>query len=710
MKSGRTIMIKQHFLKPMGVLLFFFVSSTLSGNLFADGFIIPEPRPGEDIPPLSVKYHRVIVEIINQVAKTSIDQVFINNHSRDIEGTFIFPLPAGASISEFSMYIGDKKIDGEILDRDKARRIYEDIVRRMKDPALLEYIGRNMFRARVYPITAKGEKRIQLSYTEVLKSEANLVRYVYPLDTERFSLHPIKEVSLSASISSKIPISNIYSPSHKVSIRKEGEKDARISYEASNVKPDKDFSLYYSLTEDEIGLSFMNWEGPEDNYFMLLASPPYVHRKEKIINKNLIFVLDSSGSMSGKKMEQAKEAVRFIVNHLEAGDKFAIVDFDDGVDVLSGQVVPANPENREKALGFVDEIEDSGGTNINDALLRAIEMIEQDEKPSYILFLTDGLPTVGVTGTADILKNISRANTLDSRIFVFGVGYDVNTELLDRISSDNRGTSLYIGENDDLEVAISNYYEKISSPLLSDLKIDFDNVRVKDTYPRTLPDLFKGSQLVLVGKYTGSGPVTVTLAGNVGEKERTFVLKDQKLVKKDTYGFLPRLWATRRIGYLLEEIRLHGEKQELVDEVKKLGLKFGIVTPYTSFLVTEEERQTLDAAAPEALRAFEEKQVTGVGGVRIAKATQRFKAEDQALQVESRLIRYRDDKTFYLKEGFWVDSEYVEGRAVKQIGFNSEEYYQLISERPGIVKYLSVAKNLIIRFEGVNYKIVEIEK
>lgn len=703
-------MIKQHFLKSAGVILFFFVLITLSGKIFADGFIIPKPSPGEEIPPLSVKYHRVTAEIINQVAKTSVDQVFINNHSRDIEGTFIFPLPKGASISEFSMYIGDKKIDGEILDRDEARRIYEDIVRRMKDPALLEYIGRNMFRARVYPIPAKGEKRIQLSYTEVLRSEANLVHYVYPLDTERFSLHPIKEVSISATISSNIPISSIYSPSHKASIRKEGEKDARISFEASNVKPDKDFSLYYSLTEDEIGLSFMNWEGPDDNYFMLLASPPYVHRKEKIINKNLIFVLDSSGSMSGKKIEQAKEAVRFIINHLEAGDKFAIVDFDDGVDVLSARMAPANPENREKALGFVDEIEDSGGTNINDALLRALEMIEQDERPNYILFLTDGLPTVGVTGTADILKNISRANTLHSRIFVFGVGYDVNTELLDRISSDNRGTSAYIGENDDLEVAISNYYEKISSPLLSDLKIDFDKIRVKDTYPRTLPDLFKGSQLILVGQYTGSGPVTVTLSGNVGEKKRTFILRDQKLAKRDVYDFIPRLWATRRIGYLLEEIRLHGEKQELVDEVKKLGLKFGIVTPYTSFLVTEEERETLDAAAPEALKAFEEKQVTGVGGVKIAKATQRFKAEEQAMQVESRMITYKGDKTFYLKDGFWVDSEYVEGSSVREVRFDSEEYYKLISGRPGIVKYLSVAKNLIINFEGVNYKIVETEK
>jgi Ca-activated chloride channel family protein len=708
-ETGRPVMTKQNLLKISGVFLSFLVFGVLSGNCFADGFIIPRPKPGEDIPPLTVKYHRVNVEIIDQVATTAIDQVFINNASRDIEGTFIFPLPANASISEFSLYIGGKKVKGEILEKDRARQIYEDIVRRMKDPALLEYVGRNMFRARVYPIPAKGEKRIQLSYTEVLKSEANLVHYIYPLDTERFSFHPIKDVSISVAISSNIPISSVYSPSHKISVRKEGERKSQVSFEASNVKPDKDFSLYYSLTQDEIGLSLLNWEGKEENYYMLLASPPYADRQEKIINKNLIFVLDSSGSMSGKKIEQAKEAVRFVINHLEKGDRFAIVDFDDGVDMLSSRVVPANSENKKKALDFVDAIEDSGGTNINDALLHSLKMIEQDERPTYILFLTDGLPTVGITGTAEILKNISQANSLRSRIVVFGVGYDVNTELLDRISLDNRGTSVYLGEDEDLEVAVSNYYEKISSPLLADLKIDFTPVRVKDSYPRTLPDLFKGSQLVVVGKYTGSGPVTVILSGKVAETERTFALKNQELVKNDVCNFLPRIWATRRIGYLLEEIRLHGEKAELVDEVKKLGLKYGIVTPYTSFLVTEEERERLDIAAPEALKAFEEKQVTGAGGVRIAKATQRFKAEEQAVAVESRMIRYREDKTFYLRDGFWVDSEYVEGSAVRKIGFNSEDYFKLVSEKPGISKYLSVAKNLIICYQGVNYKIAENE-
>ena len=700
-------MRKKHTFRLLRLYLILFLFSAFSGILLADGFVIPNTRPGENIPPLTVKYHRVIVDIVDQVAKTSIDQVFINNHSRDIEGTYIFPLPAGASISQFSMYVGGKKVEGEILDKARARQIYEDIVRRLKDPAILEYIGRNMFRARVYPIPARGEKRIQITYSEILKSEANLIHYVYPLNTEQFSFHPIKQVSIAVKVSSKIPISSVYSASHKVSVRKEGEKSARISFEASNIKPDKDFSLYYSLSEDEIGLSFLNWEGPDDNYFMLLASPPYVSRKQKIIDKNLIFVLDSSGSMSGKKIAQAKEAVRFVIDHLEKGDKFALVDFDDGVDVFSPDLVPASPENREKALRFVDEIEDSGGTNINDALLRTLKMVEQEGRPSYVLFLTDGLPTVGVTETADILRNVGQANSRNTRIFVFGVGYDVNTELLDRLSSDNRGTSVYLGENDNLEVAISQYYEKISSPLLSDLQIDYGKIRVKDTYPRTLPDLFKGSQLVLVGKYSGRGPVTVTLSGKVGKKERSFVLRNQQLDQTDSYRFLSRLWATRRIGYLLEEIRLQGEKDELAEEVKNLAMKFGIVTPYTSFLVTEEERVSLDAAAPEAVQAFEERIATGKGGVKIAKATQRFKDETQAVHVESRKIRYKDDKTFYLKDSTWVDSDYRESHTLKEINFNSKEFYQLITAKPGIAKYLSVARDLIISFEGVDYKITD---
>ncbi len=676
-------------------------------GLRADGFIIPNPRPGQDIPPLSVKYHHVKVEIVNQVARTSVDQVFVNHFGRDIEGTYIFPVPEGASVSDFAMYVGNERVKGEILDSREARRIYEDIVRRMRDPGLLEYMGRNLFRARVFPIPANGEKRVQISYTEVLKSDGGLVKYLYPLNTERFSRDPLDDVSISVRVESEVPIVNVYSPSHKVSVRKDGPGRALVGYEEKRVRPDKDFLVYYSLSKDDVGLSFMNWEGPEGGHFMLLASPRYAAAGERVVNKTIVLVLDSSGSMSGTKIRQAKEAARFILNHLGPSDEFSLVDFDDGVTAFSDALVPATAENVGRAIKFVDGIEDSGGTNINDALLQALSRMRGGERPNYVLFLTDGLPTVGTTETADILRHVQQANSSRSRVFVFGVGNDVNTELLDRISSDHRGASVYIGETEDLEAAVSSFYEKISSPLLSDLTVTFKGIETSQVYPRSLPDLFKGSQLVLVGKYKGRGPVSVVLTGKSGREEKRFVLEGRALVAGDSFNFLPRLWATRRIGYLIEEIRLQGSNQELADEIRRLGLKYGIVTPYTSFLVTEKEAQVLDAAAPAAREAILGGVVGGAGAVRAAKATQAFKLEDRAAQVASERILYKDDKTFYLKDGVWTDSEYKDGAPAETVEFNSDAFYKLISEKPGIAKYLSVGNKLIVVFEGVTYRIVE---
>lgn len=700
MSQGRSV-------KTLAALAGLAVLLAAAPGLRADGFIIPNSRPGQNIPPLSVKYHRVKVEIVNQVARTSVDQVFVNHFGRDIEGTYIFPVPEGASVSDFAMYIGNDRVQGEILDSREARRIYEDIVRRMRDPGLLEYMGRSLFRARVYPIPAKGEKRVQISYTEVLKSDGGLVKYLYPLNTEKFSRDPLDEVSISVRVESEVPIVNVYSPSHKVSVRKGGPGRALVGYEDKRVRPDKDFLVYYSLSKDDIGLSFMNWEGPDGGYFLLLASPRYAAAGERVVNKNIVLVLDSSGSMSGAKIRQAKEAARFILNHLGPRDEFSLVDFDDGVTAFSDALVPATVENIGRALKFVDGIEDSGGTNINDALLQALSRMGGGERPNYVLFLTDGLPTVGTTETADILRHVQQANSSRSRVFVFGVGNDVNTELLDRISSDHRGTSIYIGETEDLEAAISSFYEKISSPLLSDLTVTFRGIETNQVYPRSLPDLFKGSQLVLVGKYKGRGPVSVVLTGRSGREEKRFVLEGKALAAGETFNFLPRLWATRRIGYLIEEIRLQGSNQELADEIRRLGLKYGIVTPYTSFLVTEREAQALDAAAPAAREAILGGVVGGVGAVRAAKATQTFKLEDRAAQVSSELILYKDDKTFYLKDGVWTDSEFKEGAPATEVKFNSDGFYELIAEKPGLAKYLSAGSKLVVVYKGVNYRIVE---
>jgi len=219
-----------------------------------DGVLfIEHPAAPERVPvPLSVKYHRVSIEIDNGIATTSIDQVFINNYGMDLEGTYLFPLPEEAAIMDFVLYIDGRRVSGEMLDRNKARKIYEDIVRRMKDPGLLEYIGRNLFRARVYPIPGHGERRIELVYSQTLGYDAGLYTYVYPLDTERFSPEPLEEVTISAKVKSPVPIKSIYSPSHDIDIKLE-RSYASIGYEAKEVKPDKDFILYYTVSEEDVG-------------------------------------------------------------------------------------------------------------------------------------------------------------------------------------------------------------------------------------------------------------------------------------------------------------------------------------------------------------------------------------------------------------------------------------------------------------------------
>ncbi len=675
--------------------------------LRADGFIIPDRRPGEPAPPLSVKYHRVKVEIDGQVARTSVDQVFLNPGGRDIEGTYIFPVPEGASVSGFAMFVGDRRIEGEILSSAEARRTYEDIVRRMKDPGLLEYLGRDLFRARVYPIPARGEKRVQISYTEVLKAEGGLVRYLYPLATERFSRDPLEDVGVTVRVSSPVPVVNIYSPSHRVSVRREGPGTAVAGYEARDVRPDKDLLLYYSLSPDDVGLSFLGEDGPDGGYFLFLASPRFAAAGERVAAKDVILVLDSSGSMSGTKMRQAKEAARFILGHLGREDAFTLVDFDDGVTPFTDALVPATPEHVGRALAFVEAIEDTGGTNINDALLTALARTRGGGRPGYVLFLTDGLPTSGTTDTADILANAAKADVHRSRIFVFGVGHDVNTRLLDGLATGHRGTSVYVGEDEDLERALSGFYEKIASPVLSDLAVEFRGVETSRVYPKVLPDLFKGSQLVLVGRATGRGPVTAVLTGRTGGQARRFVLEGARMGSGGRLSFLPRLWATRRIGDLLEEVRLRGSEPELVAEIERLGLKYGIVTPYTSFLVTEREALALDAAAPAAREAVLGGVVAGAGAVRAAKATLAFKNDDRPSQADSERILYKEDKTFYLRDGVWTDSEYGAGSPVQEIAFDSEEFYRLLAAKPGLAKYLSVGRNVVVVFEGTTYRIVE---
>ncbi len=716
----------------------------------ADGIIVPDPicpqpepqppcvdcprppiRPCPPVPPplgstpLSVKYHKVTVTIEDQVARTRVDQVFVNDSTFAMEGTYIFPLPLNATISQFAMWVDGKKMEGKVLSRDEARAVYESIVRRRRDPALLEYINRGAFQASIFPIPPQGERRIEIEYSQVLAADGGLIHYVYPLNTEKFSARPLDSVSVSVDIQSKDALKAIYSPSHKVSIVRDGDHHARVGYEESRVKPDRDFELYYSVSQSDIGVNLLTYkQGSEDGFFMLLAAPKVQVDQDQVVSKDVIAVIDTSGSMDGGKIEQAKTALRYLLDHLNAEDRFNVIRFSTGVEAYASGLRPAT--ERMQAQRFVDGLRAAGNTDINRALLEALAMADK-ERPTILIFLTDGQPTQGVIDGAQIAANIKQAAHSASRgnvrLFAFGIGDDVNAVLLDTLSQDNRGVAAYVRQGQRIDEEVSAFYAKVSTPVLADLKLDWGGMSVSDVYPDPLPDLFVGSQIVLVGRYHSGGPATIKLSGVVNGSPQTFTYGDLTFRSSGGADFIPRLWATRKIGYLLNQIRLRGESKETIAQIVTLAVRYGIATPYTSFLVderaqTEAGRQQIIGAQATAMpKAASGGAVPGMNGgvgaapVQAAQDQHGLRSADSAVAPSGEYaaqIRAVGSKTFVLRNSVWTDAEYDPSKMTTiKVGFGSDDYFKLLAARPEWGSFFALGERVIVALDGKVYEIVQ---
>ena len=449
----------------------------------------PPPRP-HPFAPLDVNYVKVHTRITEQVAVTSVDQEFYNPNPARLEGTFVFPIPKGAHINKFTMEIDGKQVEAELLPADKARRIYEDIVRKLKDPALLEYAGRDVFKVRIFPIEPNSKKRITLSYTELLRADDGLVSYVLPLNTEKFSAKPIRNVSVKVDLESKRPLKSIYSPSHSVEVKRHSATSATAGYEATDVRPDTDFALYFAPEKDEIGVNLLTHRGSdEDGYFLLLASPGVDVKEKQVVLKDVAFVLDTSGSMAGKKLEQARKALQFCVENLNDGDRFEIIRFSTEVEPLFDKLVKATEQNRAKANDFIKDLKPIGGTAIDDALRKSLALrTSGEDRPFVVIFLTDGRPTIGTTDEDQIVADVKKENNARTRIFCFGIGTDVNTHLLDRVTEQTRAASQYVLPEEDLEVKVSNFFAKIKEPVLANPTLKFTgDIRTTKLYPSPRP-------------------------------------------------------------------------------------------------------------------------------------------------------------------------------------------------------------------------------
>jgi Ca-activated chloride channel family protein len=565
-----------------------FVVMVLAGSAQAHGLVIPNDK---NVPPLAMLNHRVAVTVEDQVAITKVEQTFRNHTQRPLEATYVFPVPRGASVRDFAMWVDGKKVKGELLEAPKAKQIYTDIVRRTYDPGLLEYIGADLLRMQIFPVPPQGDTKIELSYTSIAKRDQDVVEYTYPLKTDGKATATLEDFSMKITLKSQQPIVNIYSPTHAVTINRTNDKEASVGFDKNQALLDKDFQLFYTTGNKDVGLTALQHRpiASEDGYFMLLISPRVEVSKSQQIPRDMVFVLDTSGSMrEDDKIGQAKKALKYCLDGLTEQDRFAMMNFATTVNRYRDNLTPVNKDQIAEAKKWVDRLEPTGGTAINDALLSALEMRTSDEGRTFtICFFTDGKPTIGETNTDKILANIGRKNTANTRIFSFGVGYDMNAVFMDQLSEHTRGASSFVRPGEDIEVKVSSFYDKISHPVLANLKLSpvGQGVSLSEVYPPQLPDLFHGQQVIVMGRYHGEGPTALKLTGTVGTTQHEYVYETDFKPKTEDKGFVEELWGRRKVGYLLEQIRLNGDKKELVEEVTKLAKKYGIATPYTSYLV-----------------------------------------------------------------------------------------------------------------------------
>ncbi len=736
--------------------------------------IEPPPPRGVFTNPqwMAIDYHRVGITVENQIAATTVNMQFTNNGDGFVEGTFLFPLPDGAAVDTLVMYIDGQPITAQLLPAGEAREVYDEIVRQYRDPALLEYVDQNTLQANVFPIPPGESRQIEIGYTQILEADNGLIKLTYPMKNTVTDVRPVDTMSLSVQVESADTIRNIYSPSHDVIVSRESDNAFRVGFERMNFTTEGDFILYYGLENEEITVNMLDYResADEDGFFMLLVQPPVEVPEDRIVPKDVLLVVDQSGSMQGEKWEQAQSATRYVLENLNPSDRFNVVVFSTGWRVFSNELeaAAAAPE----AADWVDDMFAEGGTDINGALLEALGYADS-ERPTTVLFLTDGLATEGIVETPQILDNLEAEAGNNVRMFTFGVGDDVDTLLLDSITRDFRGASTYVRPFESIEEEVASLYSKVAAPVLTDITLDLGDLRTDFIYPTgQLPDLFAGEQLTIVGRYRqGMDDVTITVSGKVNSEPTEFTYEGFDV--RDNAGgepFVARLWATRRIGDLLNTIRLNGESEELVDSVVSLSTRYGIITPYTSFLIDEDDilsqQGRLEAEAQfQADAATLNESASGAAAVGAADAVgdlSRANAplaqptlaptaaapsgsvfggslgggnaadeadDDMSMELEeeaaeeptdngegfmppapdpapARFVN-TGDKTFVLQSGIYTDTTFdPDTMEPVEIVFLSDAYFDLLIEIRALAEYFAVADQVIVVYEGTAYQVV----
>jgi Ca-activated chloride channel homolog len=650
----------------------------------------------------------VQVSVMGRVASVTVEEWFRNSGPLLDEASYLYPLPGEAVFSAFSLWQGDRELKGEPMDAAQARAIYEEIVRRKRDPALIELAGHGLLRARVFPIGPGETRKITLRYTQMLDRVGDAWRFRYTAGTgpgaaasSTFRIH----------VDSAARFADPYSPTHRLTTSR---SDDRIDLTLSDPNPRGDLELFLPLARSLVGMSLVTSQpSGEDGFFMLLLAPGRAETRS--VRRDLVAVLDVSGSMSGDKLDQAKAALVQLLGTLRSGDRFRVVTFGSGVRRYAGGWTEASGDNLRSAQEWVRRLDTDGGTNIAGALTEAFAEPPAGGGLGVVVFLTDGMATVGETDPERIADQAEHSRG-PFRVFAFGIGYDVNTYLLDRLTERARGVTEYIRPGGDIEQAVGSLAAKVASPVLTDLTVRADGVELYDLQPHSLPDLFSGDELVVFGRYRGAGrgELFVTVTGRRNGREERFSTAARFGSEPSGADYVQQLWAARKAGALSRDIRLHGPNPEIVSELKRLALRYGILTEYTSYLVQE---PTLAARAI-PLQAPAPRDQAGVGAVQRSEAARKLASSSSLDAVvvtgaaggsgtgeTAARTRRIGGRVFVWRDGTWTDLAHGDSLRVVRVAAFSDAYFALLRALPELVQAATLEPAVLVAGRRASIKI-----
>ena len=700
---------------------------------------------------------RADVAILEETARTTLEVELVNRGATRAEAVLLLPVPEGAAVSGFAFEGAAAEPTAQVLPRDQARRVYDEIVAKLRDPALLEFAGSSLIRSSVFPVEPLATQRVRLTYEQLLERDGQRIDYLLPRSESLAGRTPWE---LTIDVKSRAPVSLVYSPSHEIVSTRVDAHHLRVRLaDASRLNPGS-FRLSYLREIGDLSASLFAYPDPKvgGGYFLLMAGLPAVPSAERArVRREVTVVIDRSGSMAGPKLEQALAAARQVVEGLADGEAFNVIDYSTTVSLFAERPVVKSPATIKQARDYLAALKPSGGTNLYDALTEALRQPTIDGMLPLVLFLTDGIPTVRTTSEAAIRALVEQGNVHHRRIFTFGVGADVNAPLLDRIADVTRAATTYVLPNEDVELKVAQVFQRLYGPVLANVEVKVartggdgsggtvDTRRVRELVPAALPDCYEDDSVILLGQYVGEAPLAFAIHGDFLGQPRDFRF-DFTLERASTRNaFVPRLWATRRIAYLVDQVRELGMEEpgklpphatlltgvdphraaldELTQEILRLSTEFGILTEYTSFLATDGAdlgswgaltdacRDNLEGKAVK-LRSGQEAVAQGCNfNDRKGRSTvdgRNGYVDENLARVEFATVQQLGDRCLFQNRGQWVDARLIPQTPTPAVApdevivLGSEAHRRLLDEliAEGRQALLSLPGELLIEHHG----------